>query len=345
MKLSIKELQVGQKLKTVSKYANNTTDRNNEISVYSSLLHSYEELTNGDYVSVFFKEDVLLEVTKIDLKSKSVRLKLLEDTQTYTENLNPLVIMNKGFELSIFLTNLRQFTVEYGEILPHPDILQYRIFKGDKPIKPKYFSDLGKVKSALLFMFDYFSDEYEMIEKYAKLNPELEYSTIPEFGYTDIKIDDSNIDEISVVEYTNKKNPKKLDFDVKDYFLKSKLLKNITYKFGEAARGLFKDYLYDKKFEYIFVYIPDEYRTLSTNRYFDYSQLKESPKIKEILKLVKEYKKTTKCGKTAIAVNTDDLNILLSNFKTSEYKVLNCDGDNLVLKNNRLVKLDLLEVL
>ena len=54
--------------------------------------------------------------------------------------------------------------------------------------------------------------------------------------------------------------------------------------------------------------------------------------------------KTTKFGKTAIAFKTlDDLKQVMLKLDTKEYFILDCDGDQLVEKNTRFIKLIMIQ--
>jgi len=114
---------------------------------------------------------------------------------------------------------------------------------------------------------------------------------------------------------------------------------------------LFKKCMETKEYSYMLIYSPDEYRDKSyVNRYgynqFDFSALKENQKIKDVMKAsgVKDSKKCTKFGKTAIVFkNVDDLKQVMLRLEPKEYFILDCDGEQLVEKNTRFVKLIMLQ--
>ena len=132
------------------------------------------------------------------------------------------------------------------------------------------------------------------------------------------------------------------------------ILINVTAQFGSAARELFKKCIETEEYAYMLVYAPDEYRdekNYSTSygyRYnrFDFSTLKESEKIKDVMKIsgVKGTKKCTKFGKTAIVFkNIDDLKQVMLRLEPKSYFILDCDGEQLVEKNTRFIKLVMLQ--
>ena len=216
----------------------------------------------------------------------------------------------------------------------------------------KYYSDLGKIKSSLLIDMGYYNNQYEMFEKYKDRNPELQDNQVPEwFSYGgDFKRSDCK--DIEIMSFTGKsKVPVKVEFDVLKFYDQSMKLIDVTAQFGSAARKLFKENMETGEYSYLLVYSPDEYRDKSyINKYgynnFDFSVLKESQKIKDVVKAsgVKGTKKCTRFGKTAIVFKTlDDLKSVMLRLEPKEYYILDCDGEQLVEKNTRFIKLIMLE--
>lgn len=234
-----------------------------------------------------------------------------------------------------------------------PDLsneLRYKIFYQGEQLKPKYFNDLGKIKSSLLIEFGYYQNQYDMFEKYKNINPEIENNEIPYWFEGDQTLNREkceNIEIRSFIKGTKDKVGTKIDFDVVKYFDTSMKLIDVTAKFGNAAREMFKKSLETKDYEYILVYIPDEYRdptnfqskVYSSN--FDFSKLKENDRIKTLIKNSKlKVKKCTKFGKTAILLkNMDELKTFIFKMNNDEFIVLDCNGDELEKVNNRYVKL------
>ena len=93
---------------------------------------------------------------------------------------------------------------------PHTDNIQYRIFKDGKVFKPKYYDDMGKVKSAILVMFNYHINSWDLIQKYKDRNPELNEYNVPEFiesgGSNNFRLNQNDTKSVDIMMYTNKKN-------------------------------------------------------------------------------------------------------------------------------------------
>lgn len=232
---------------------------------------------------------------------------------------------------------------------PTKEVIRYKIYKDGKAYKPKYFNDLGKIKSSLLIAIGYYNNQYRMFEQYKDRNPELQDNQISEWfsNGDDIKREDCGSFEI--MSFAGKsRTPVKTDFNVLEYYDQSMRLINVTAQFGSAARELFKKCMETKEYSYMLIYSPDEYRDKSyVNRYeFDFSALKENQKIKDVMKAsgVKDSKKCTKFGKTAIVFkNVDDLKQVMLRLEPKEYFILDCDGEQLIEKNTRFVKLIMLQ--
>lgn len=282
--------------------------------------------------------------TKIEMLTKAtqeVQFRILGENEVYGAWWN-------GFRV-------KMDKIEGQEIAEPAESLRYKIFYQGKAYKPKYFNDMGKIKSSLLIAFGYYRDQYEMFEKYKDRNPELQDNEIPEWfsGGPDFTRD--QLKDVEIMSFAGKSRiPVKTDFDVTAYYDQSMRLINVTAQFGNAARELFKKNMETKEFSYLLVYAPDEYRdenNYSTNYgyrncHFDFTTLKESQKIKDVMKAsgVKDTKKCTKYGKTAIVFkNRDDLKKVMLRLEPKEYFILDCDGEQLVEKNTRFVKLIMLQ--
>lgn len=253
----------------------------------------------------------------------------------------------------IFDWNLFKYKLDLTDESIIPEIsneLRYKIFYEDKSLKPKYFNDMGKVKSSLLIAFGYYDNQYEMFQKYMETNPELEDNEIPYWFENGNPIKRKDLDKLEIRSFVKGGKDKvgtKVDFDIINFYDISMKLINITAKFGNAAREMYKKALETKEYEYILVYIPDEYRdpnNLNSKYYstnFDFSKLKECERIKTLIKNSKlKVKKCTKFGKTAILLkNIDELKMFVFKMKNDEYIVLDCNGDELQKLNNRYVKL------
>jgi len=341
MKLSLEELQIGQKLRTVVR----TFSGNAYLQVSSKF--NYWNLPENTILKVVSKG-----------KQKHIVLEIQDDVTAFHHSYlgNKSQILTAGTKVEVYgSAELKSFTVEEGEIiLPDPNNVskRFKIFYKGKPYKPKYFSDMGKIKSSLLIAFGYYNNQYEMFQKYLDRNPELQDNEIPEWLAYGNDLKRSDCKDIEIMAFINgsRKDPIKEDFDVTEYYDQSMRLINVTAQFGSAARDLYKKTMETKDYQYMLVYFPDEYRNLTKNHYgynhFDFNSLKESQKIKDIIKAsgIKDLKKSTKHGKTAIVVkNLDDLKSIMLRLEPKEYFILDCDGDQLQEKNTRFVKLIMLE--
>lgn len=353
MNISFKEIQIGQKLITKINPNNKgatrfgSSDKPDFSWTGGILRYSYGGFNKPD---LYFSEGTVLTIVHKDLKNKTLSLINDNDCVLTDSKLNKIGSLSKDTKIeSVYISELKSSTIVYGDVSPHPDNIQYRIFKDGKVFKPKYYDDMGKVKYALLVMFNYHINSWDLIQKYKDRNPELNEYNVPEFieigGSNKFRLNQNDTKSVDIMMYTNKKNPTKVDFDVHEYFKEICFLSNVTCQFGSATRELFKNIYKDNQFKFILVYVPDEYREKSRLAYFDFSSLKESVRIKSILSdcNFKDIKKITKHGKTAIAFkNLNDMGILMSKLKKDEYFILDCDGDELVEQNERFIKLKLL---
>ena len=288
----------------------------------------------------------ILKVIDKDLKGKKLILETVNDCTLITSKLEPIGILPKGAKRGdVYPSELKSSLTEYGDVLAHPDNIQYRVFIDGKMFKAKYYDDMGKIKAALLVMFEHYKDSWDLVQKYVERNPELEESYAPEYleyASSEFKLTKEDTKNVQIMVYTNKKNPTVVDFNVYEYFQEIELLSTVTFQFGSATRELFKNVYKEKLYKYILVYVPDEYRKKNRNNYFDYASLKESQRIKDVLKEVgvKDIKKTTKHGKTAIAFKGfDDMGFIISKLNKEEYYILDCEGDELIEQNERFIKL------
>ena len=293
---------------------------------------------NGKHETVEIPIGTKVEIVK--LQSGSVHFKI-GDVEYYT--------WWNGFRVKLDKIEGQEIVEPVGETL------RYKIYYQGKPYKPKYFNDMGKIKSSLLIAFGYYNEQYQMFEKYKDRNPELQDNQISEWfsGYGDFTRD--QLKDVEIMSFVGKsRTPIKTDFDVTEYYDQSMRLINVTAQFGSAARELFKKTMETKEFSYLLVYAPDEYRDKRNfsisygyiHCTFDFSTLKESQKIKDVIKAsgVKGIKKCTKYGKTAIVFqNLDDLKKVMLRLDPTEYFILDCDGDQLMEKNTRFVKLIMLK--
>jgi hypothetical protein len=358
MKLRYDQLQIGQLLRTIVQ--TRKVDRwNNDLRIYQPATEQNYLRVNTKFSSWYLPEDTILKVISKN-KGKRTIFELQNEvtafSTAYNNRNNPTQIFPVGTKVEVFFpSDLKSFAKEEGEIVeadPNTVEKRFKIFYKGKPYKPKYFSDMGKVKASLLIAFGYYNNQYEMFQKYVDRNPELQDNEIPEwFSYgNDFKRSDCKDIEIMAFINGQRKDPVKEDFDVTKYYDQSMRLINVTAQFGSAARELYKKTMETGDYQYMLVFFPEEYRTVSKDKYgycnFDFNALKESQRIKDIIKEsgVKDFKKSTKHGKTAIVVkNLEDLKSIMLRLEPKEYFILDCDGDQLAEKNTRFVKLIMLE--
>ena len=152
-------------------------ERKNGLNAY--LNHDCVEIPVGSKIEV------------VEFKYSQVLFKVENDNKTYLTWWNPFRVKADKIE---------------GEEIKEPtgEVVRYKIYKGGKPLKPKYFNDMGKVKSSLLIAMGYYNNQYEMFEKYKDRNPELQDNQIPEwFSYgNDVKRKDC--EDIEIMSFSGK---------------------------------------------------------------------------------------------------------------------------------------------
>jgi len=336
MKLSFEQLQIGQKLRCIEKPKNDMWGQTNLTVSFSGSWNSYD-VPNDTVITVVEKSKkggkrIIVELPEGELKDMK----------------GSLVKVKSGTRGEVFMSALRSFTKEEGSIVPMENALkQYKIFYEGKAYKPKYFADLGKIKASLLIAFGYYKGMYELwYNNYRERTPELDGELLPDWIDTDdVKFSRDACKKIEIFEFINhdRKNPVKVDFDVQKYYDEMMRVSNVTAQFGAAAREVFKN-MSAGEYSYMLIFVPSEYR--EKKNFYDWKSLKESDRIKSVLKSakVKGTKKSTKYGKTAIAFkNLEDLKEVMLRLEPKEYYILDCDGDQLVEKNARFVKLLMLK--
>ena len=355
MKLSFEQLQVGQKLRCIEK-----PKKAGGYGLWceTSLTVSFDVTGNCENLarlgSYIVPKDTIMTVVeknkRFDVKNIVIKLPdvILNSILNSTYNVPPINV-KAGTRANVGLSNLRSFAVEVGDIVPMENALkQYKIFYEGKAYKPKYFADLGKIKASLLISFGYYKGMYELwYNNYRERTPELDGELLPDWIDTDdVKFSRDACKKIEIFEFINhdRKNPIKVDFDVQKYYDEMMRVSNVTAQFGAAAREVFKN-MSAGEYSYMLIFVPSEYRE-GKNNYIDWKSLKESDRIKSVLKSakVKGSKKSTKYGKTAIAFkNLEDLKQVMLRLEPKEYYILDCDGDQLIEKNARFVKLLMLK--
>lgn len=211
---------------------------------------------------------------------------------------------------------------------------EYVIFYNRKKYKPKKYSDLGKIKAALLIMMDYHDKFYNLSRKFLENCPEHQYLSTPEWLGGD-SITRSEFQNVEIFEWSNRKLGNKVDFDVMKFYDEQMMLIKISSQFGSSARELYKKVKDTHK--YMFVFMHEDYK----KQYCDFESLKESDIIKGCMKELKfkNTSKVTRNGKTAIAFDNATDVIKLSNYlpEGSKYFIVDMKGDSLVRKDESLV--------
>jgi len=345
MKTNFKELQVGQKLIT------RMNPKKGYVNIYNSPRTTYHRALLlfwiGRPANKCIADNVVITVVKI-VDSLNITVRLDNDSQIVSDYLDNLYIEKKGTEFRFRMSDLKSATVEYSDILPHEDIIQYRIFSNNKLYDKKYFDTIEKVKNFLSIRFKYFShSEYAQF-----VNDNIEAS----FEYYKYKstlyvIDEKIASTLKVVRYTNKKNPIEIEFNILDFFISCQKISTVLYNYGFAVKSAYETLLSDNaSFSHILIYESSEYRDMNHKRLFwGYYTLpqSESERIRDILcdLNIKDIKRITKNGKTAILINDLDILIkLISKLDNSEFIVLNNIKGDLMKSNLRDVKLNLLEI-
>ena len=220
----------------------------------------------------------------------------------------------------------RLVEVKEGEEVPATiATLGYKIkYKGEYYHKKK-FSDLGKIKSSLLIAFGYYSAIHN--HKVEELHPEVAFSDLPGWMYGSgggLTLEEfKDVEIVSLVGNGRKQTP--VEFDAYAYIKEASIkLKAIT-DYGMVVKDMFTKLKEDSSFPYFLTYSPEEYAQYrectacgwSSPRWAEadkwqekIKELPESPVVVDALKALKlgknEFKKVTKYGKTAIAVQTED---------------------------------------
>ena len=208
------------------------------------------------------------------------------------------------------------------------DNVEYVIFFDGKKYKAKKYKDPGKVKAALLVMMNYHDKFYQYSRNFLHNSPELEYLQTPEWLEYGDNMSREDFKKVEIFEWSNRKLGKKVeDFSPVDFYDEQMLLIKVSSKFGSAARELFKKVQDTHK--YMFVFMHEDY----SKKHPNYESLKESDTIKDVLKSLKlkGTSKSTKVGKTAIAVNdaTDVIKLINSLPIDSKYLILDMRGEEM----------------
>ena len=218
-------------------------------------------------------------------------------------------------------------------------------FLDGKKYKAKKYSDIGKIKAALLVMMNYHGKFYDISQKFLDNCPEHQDLMVSEWLANGDNLTREDFKNIEIFEWSNRKLGKKVDFDAVGFYDEQMLLIKISTQFGSSSRDIFKKVKDTHK--YIFVFMHEDYGAANTS-YIDFQSLKESDIIKTSmakLKFKNTYK-STKNGKTAIAFdNATDVIKLSTSFSPYEtgYKtfIIDMSGNELIRKEESLVIQDM----
>lgn len=237
-------------------------------------------------------------------------------------------ILNEYWVYFKAVTHLEDESTNLGK-----DKVEYVIFYDGKKYKPKKYKDIGKIKASLLIEMGY-HDLFERCSKeYLDNCPEhkdLEIDYWYQDGTNKYRGDFANFE---IYEWLDRKLGNKVDFDPVAFYDEQMFYIKISSKFGSAARELFKKIKPEHK--YMFVFMHEDYGT----PYISYKDLKESTIIKKVLSdLNIKAIKSTKLGKTAIAIESSDIinRIAKALPENSRYLILDIEGNELELVDNKL---------
>lgn len=228
---------------------------------------------------------------------------------------------------------------EGGENLGKENV-EYVIFHDGKRLSTKKYKDMGKVKTSLLNLMNYYDKLERMCQANLDTVPELRYLSTPDFLGSQHNFNKSDFSKIEIFEWQNRKLGNKVSFDVNEYYDEVMLLIKVTSKFGSSAREVFKDVKNEGTHEYIVTFMHEDYRNTTLVYGPDYDSLKESTIIKDALKQanLKGTKKKTKHGKTSVAVKDEtDAIKLMKLLPENSFFILNMQGDELVEQSEALI--------
>lgn len=220
------------------------------------------------------------------------------------------------------------------------DNVEYVVLYDGKRLSTKKYKDMGKVKTSLLNLMNY----YDKLERMCQANldsvPELRYLSTPEFLGSQHNLSKSDFEKVEIYEWKNRKMGNKVQFDPLEYYNEVMLLIKVTSKFGSSARDMFKEVKDLGNHEYILTFMHEEYRNTSLPYGPDYNSLKESSIIKAALTQLKlkGTKKKTKHGKTSVAIKDEtDVMKLMRLLPDKSFFILNMQGDELVEQSEALI--------
>jgi hypothetical protein len=221
------------------------------------------------------------------------------------------------------------------------DNVEYVVFYDGEKINKKY-KDMGKVKTSLLNLMNYYSKLETMVQNHLDKVPELQYMQIPEFLGSSKNLSRKDFEKVEIFTWKNRKLGEKVDFNTVEFYDEAMLFVKVTAQFGSSTRDIFKETR--DTHNYILTFVHEDYRNTSLP-YVDYEYLKESDIIKDAVtntfgKTVRTLgiKKKNKSGKTSLAFKEQlDVIKLMRNLPLGSFFVCNMQGDQLIEQSEALI--------
>jgi hypothetical protein len=235
-------------------------------------------------------------------------------------------------------TEIPEDSVNLGESKP-----EYVVFLDGVKINKKY-KDIGKVKTSLLNLMNYYDKLETLVKSHLDKCPELQYMQIPDFLGSCKNLSRTDFGKIEIFTWINRKlGTKVTDFDPLAFYDEAMLLVKVTAQFGSSTRDLFKET--KDTHEYILTFMHEDYRNTAL-RYVSYEDLKESDIIKQAVidtfgKTVRALgiKKKNKQGKTSLCFKTQsDVIKLMKSLPKDSFFITNMQGDQLVEQSEALIR-------
>jgi hypothetical protein len=201
---------------------------------------------------------------------------------------------------------------------------------------------MGKVKTSLLNLMNYYSKLETMVQNHLDKVPELQYMQIPEFLGSSKNLSRKDFEKVEIFTWKNRKLGEKVDFNTVEFYDEAMLFVKVTAQFGSSTRDIFKETR--DTHNYILTFVHEDYRNTSLP-YVDYEYLKESDIIKDAVtntfgKTVRTLgiKKKNKSGKTSLAFKEQlDVIKLMRNLPLGSFFVCNMQGDQLIEQSEALI--------
>lgn len=240
--------------------------------------------------------------------------------------------------------NLGEDNVEYVIVYDGSKLWNHSTnLKCGSEIISKKYKDMGKVKTSLLNLMNYYDKLETLVKNHLDKVPELRYMQTPEFLGSSKNLTREDFKKVEIFTWKNRKIGEKVDFDTLAFYDESMLLVKVTAQFGSSTRDIFKET--KDTHNYILTFFHEDYRNTSLP-YVDYEYLKESDIIKKAIvdtfgKTVRSLgiKKKNKSGKTSLSFKEQsDAIKLMKNLPEGSFFICNMQGDQLVEQSEALIK-------